>query len=291
MAHPIFGYGPDQYEAATVTHYSVAFARTTAQAFFSDAHNVFVEVAVVTGVLGLLAFLAFLFFALRDRGGPLVVFAVAILAGELAEPLFVGLTALAFLAIGAAPVRRATPRATRYQLPTATRHSPGSGPTKTPRRLSSLGPHHLAHPGRHRLRGGNLADRGRRGPATDGGSAHAGNGGGGRRRRHHGQLPPSGLAHIGDNTGLRHLLHAGPAGKARQPRPRDSPTEAVQRDPTSSKAWLSLATFQFAAGDNASARRSALRAMALNPVSFRTDEPACRHCGTPRRTDPPNTPT
>jgi predicted Zn-dependent protease len=44
-------------------------------------------------------------------------------------------------------------------------------------------------------------------------------------------------------------------------------TEAVQRDPTSSKAWLTLATFQFAAKDIESARRSALRATALNPVS------------------------
>ena len=43
--------------------------------------------------------------------------------------------------------------------------------------------------------------------------------------------------------------------------------EAVQRDPTSSKAWSLLAIFQFGAGDNAGARRSALRAIALNPVS------------------------
>ena len=41
--------------------------------------------------------------------------------------------------------------------------------------------------------------------------------------------------------------------------------EAVQRDPTSFQSWLDLAILQFAAGDDASARRSALRSVALRP--------------------------
>ena len=266
VSQPVFGYGPDQYEAATVPHYSVAFARTTAQSFFSDAHNMIVEVAVVTGVIGLIAFIAFGYFALRDRRGPLVVFAVAILAGEMVEPLFVGLTALAFLAIGAAPeqsgvaTKPPSPGAPGGAAPPnpAPRTTPGAYPLWV--RASALALAGIAVVAGVLLIVGDVA-----------------------QHRMAAQLTPAtATAAIADGTTANSLLRAWPTsattlafayflsgtrGHSEAPEAVRFATQAVQRDPTSSKSWLALATFQFASGDNEGARRSALRAMALNPVS------------------------
>jgi O-antigen ligase len=267
VAHPLFGYGPDQYEAATVPHYSVAFARTTAQAFFSDAHNMFVEVAVVTGVLGLIAFVAFLFFALRDRGGPLVVFAVAIMVGEMAEPLFVGLTSLAFLALGAAAIRRQPDTAT--EPPSVDVRQRGAPPDPAPQTAPDAYPRWalasaLALAGIAFVAGvllivGDVA-----------------------QQRMAAQLTPAtASAAIADGTTANSLLRAWPtsastlafayyfSGTRKHSEAATAAhfaAEAVQRDPTDAKSWLILATFQFAAGEDESARRSALRAMAVNPV-------------------------
>ncbi len=265
VGHPLFGYGPDQYEPATVTHYTVAFARTTAQAFFSDAHNLIVEVAVTTGVLGLLAFIAFVFFAFRDRGGPLVVFAVAMLAGELVEPLFASLTAVAFLAVGAAAERRHASTATEpssadqrgEQPDQASRSAPGAYPRWAFAVALALAG--IAFVAGVLLIVGDVA-----------------------KQRMVAQLTVTNKAAIADGTTANSLLRAWPTsadtlafaylysgskGHNESAKAVRYAEEAVQRDPTSSKAWSLLAIFQFGAGDNAGARRSALRAIALNPVS------------------------
>jgi len=250
-AHPVLGFGPDQYEPATVTHYSVAFARTTAQAFFSDAHNILIEVAVTTGILGLLAFLAFVFFSLRGRGGPLVVFAVAILAGELVEPLFVGLTALAFLALGAAGLRQRRTAAT--EPPTSTATQGETAPTEGRTVLSS-------YPSWARICSFTLAGI----AAVAGCLLIVGDV---AQQRMTAQITPTtAAAAIADGGTANALLQAWPTsadtlafayyyegtrGHSQTAQSVRYAREAVQRDPSNSKAWLDLATFQFAAGDDA----------------------------------------
>ncbi len=267
VAHPLFGYGPDQYEAATVHHYSVAFARTTAQAFFADAHNIFVEVTVVTGVLGLIAFIAFVFFALRDRGGPLVVFAIALLIGEMVEPLYVGLTALAFLALGASSERR---KAGTSTAPTSSDNR-GHGASQDAALRTPPG----AYPRWALTIAFTLAGIG----VVAGVLLIVGDV---AQQRAVAQIRPGTVATaIADGKTANSLLRAWPTsantlafdyfssgtrGHSQATEAARLAAEAVQRDPNNAQFWTQLATFQFAAGDDASARRSALRAIALNPV-------------------------
>lgn len=269
VERPLFGYGPDQYEAATVPHYSVALTRTIGQAYFSDAHNIIVEVAVVTGVLGLIAIAAWVLLAARDRGGPLMVFAVAVLVGELVEPMMVGITSLAFLALGAAPVRARAQAAT--ESPSADgRPRRGASPEREPRTMPGAYPRwaltsSLTLAGIAIVAGLLLivGDVVQQREATQ-------------------VAPTTATAAIADGTTANTLLQAWPTpaatlafayfysgspGHSKVAEAIHYSSEAIQRDPTESKFWLDLATFQFAAGDNASARRSALRAAALNPVS------------------------
>jgi len=99
----LLGFGPGGTMAAQTRYSSLALARKLeVGTYFADAHDVFVEVLVTTGVLGLVAFLAFGVAALRHARGPLLGFAVLAVAVELVEPLNVGVTPLVFLALGAA---------------------------------------------------------------------------------------------------------------------------------------------------------------------------------------------
>ncbi len=101
--HLLLGFGPGGTMAAQTRYGSLALARKLeVGTYFADAHDVFIEVAVTTGILGLVAFLAFGLLALRNARGPLLGFAVLAIAVELVEPLNVGVTPLIFLALGAA---------------------------------------------------------------------------------------------------------------------------------------------------------------------------------------------
>jgi O-antigen ligase len=285
VAQPVFGAGPSQFEAATVPHYSVAFARTTAQRFFDDAHNMVVEVAVTTGVLGLLAFAAWVFFALRDRGGPLVVFAVAIGATELAEPLFVGLTSLAFLALGAAALRTESrrTRSGRDTAPTkgSTRRPKGAGPpgatsakAAAPGATGTPGFGHAA-PRPVRIASVVLAT-----VATVAGLILI-VGDVAQQRAATSPEPTKAAVAISDGNTANTLLPAWPtpavtlaeAHYAIGTRGHSGATQAVhwskiavQRDPTQSTYWYYLAAYQFAAGNDAGARAAAHSALAVNPV-------------------------
>ena len=107
FAHrPVLGWGPGQTLQATTAFQPLALAKRLAVAtYFNDAHDILVEVAVTTGVLGLVAFVAFAGQAMRSASGPLLGAALMMLAVELVEPLNVGVTPLAFLALGAATAR------------------------------------------------------------------------------------------------------------------------------------------------------------------------------------------
>jgi len=101
--HPILGFGPAQTLQASTAYGSLALARRLAVAtYFTDAHDVLLEVAVTTGLIGLTAFVAFAGGGLRASSGPLLGAACMALAVEFVEPLNVGVTPLAFLALGAA---------------------------------------------------------------------------------------------------------------------------------------------------------------------------------------------
>ncbi|MHB8220695.1 MAG: O-antigen ligase family protein [Acidimicrobiales bacterium] len=272
-AQPVFGAGPAQFEAATLPHYSVAFAQATAQRFFNDAHNMVVEVTVTTGVLGLVAFAAWVFFALRDRGGPLVVFALAIGITELAEPLFVGLTSLAFLALGAAALRSEHPWAWSRD---------GSAPT-TGSGKRSKGPR---APGDPPVRPGALPRPVRIASVVLASVAAVAGlvlivGDVAQQRAATSPEPTKAAAAIGDGTTANTLLPAWPtpavtlatvyytsgtqkhSGVAQAVHWSEI---AVQRDPTQSRYWYYLAAYQFAAGNDAGARAAAHHALAVNPV-------------------------
>lgn len=99
----LIGYGPGQTLGATTPHIGADFAEKLGPGrLFTDAHDLIIEVLVTTGVLGLLAFLAWIGGALALARGPLVLMALGIFAVELVEPLNLGVTPLAFLALGAA---------------------------------------------------------------------------------------------------------------------------------------------------------------------------------------------
>lgn len=104
---PILGSGPGQFRGATSKYRDLAIARAEGPGrYYFDAHNLVVEYAVTTGLAGLVAMGAWLFAAVRRGRGPLLAFALAILATHLLEPQFVGTTPLAFLALGAATTPR-----------------------------------------------------------------------------------------------------------------------------------------------------------------------------------------
>jgi O-antigen ligase len=104
IAHrPLLGWGPGQTRDAVHALQGVAFARLVYPlGVLTDEHNIVLEVAVTTGLAGLTCFLAWVLGAMRHARGPLFFFALLLGATALIEPLDVGTTPLALLALGAA---------------------------------------------------------------------------------------------------------------------------------------------------------------------------------------------
>ncbi len=103
--HPILGAGPGLFESGTLHLLNQQLSlQLGPNRFFSDAHDLVVEVAVTTGLLGLVAFVLWIIGALRRARNPFVMFALAALAIELVEPLNIAVTPLIFLALGASAV-------------------------------------------------------------------------------------------------------------------------------------------------------------------------------------------
>ena len=98
--HPLFGSGPGLFEDAT-TPYRRANWSGCAPARFIDAHNTVVQQATTVGVVGLGLFAVFVAAALRRARSALGVFGALLGATTLLQPSFVGLTPVAFLALGA----------------------------------------------------------------------------------------------------------------------------------------------------------------------------------------------
>jgi tetratricopeptide (TPR) repeat protein len=111
-ARPLLGFGPGRYRAATGRFRTLRLAREEGpDRLYADAHNLVVEYGATTGLPGLALFLAWIGLAVRWTGwrAPLAGFALLVLAMHLVEPQNVGLTPLAFLALGAAAPLVAAP--------------------------------------------------------------------------------------------------------------------------------------------------------------------------------------
>jgi O-Antigen ligase len=104
LHHPLLGFGFAQERSAVSQRWTLSIARS--QQYFGDPHNILVTVTLGSGVLGLICFAAWMIPAIRHSKGPLMACALGILAVELIEPLYVGLTPIAFIALGAAVNRQ-----------------------------------------------------------------------------------------------------------------------------------------------------------------------------------------
>ncbi len=100
----------------------------------TDGHDVFVNVAVTTGLVGLACFLVWLFGAgWIARRSAFLGFAAAMIATELVEPIDIAVLPLAFLALGAATAVR--PRPESAAVDSARRSE-----DQLPRQIGSPGP-------------------------------------------------------------------------------------------------------------------------------------------------------
>ena len=98
---PIFGWGPGRYQAATSQYRTEALEKVMPDGLYADAHNTPLQYAVTTGLLGLAALAAWLALGFRRATGPLAGCAALIMIVQLLQPQDVGLTPIAFLALGA----------------------------------------------------------------------------------------------------------------------------------------------------------------------------------------------
>jgi O-antigen ligase len=113
---PVLGWGPGRYQAATSQYRSRALEAAEPDGLFADAHDSILQYGVTTGVAGLGLMAAWVLLALRRASGPLLGFASLIMLVQLAQPQDVGLTPLAFLALGAAGATSAPRRRTPVLL-------------------------------------------------------------------------------------------------------------------------------------------------------------------------------
>ncbi len=111
LHHPLLGAGPGQLRTAMDSTATLSFYQhVLAGRILTDGHDIFVEVAVTTGLLGLGCFLVWLFGTARLAARcSFLGFAATMVAVELVEPLNVAILPLAFLALGAATAVRSRP--------------------------------------------------------------------------------------------------------------------------------------------------------------------------------------
>ncbi len=107
-SRPLWGWGPGGTLAAIGPRRTLTIARAEGpDAMFADAHDIVVESAVTTGVVGLILLLGWVGTAVagarrRPTGEGLLGFAALVVGVSLVEPMHVGVTPLAALALGAA---------------------------------------------------------------------------------------------------------------------------------------------------------------------------------------------
>jgi hypothetical protein len=103
--HPFVGVGPGEVISVIAPHVNASFAAHLGPGTLPfDSHDFIIEVVATTGVLGLAAFFTWLGGAALKARGPFLACAVAMLVVELIEPINVGITPEALLALGVATV-------------------------------------------------------------------------------------------------------------------------------------------------------------------------------------------
>jgi len=111
LHHPLLGAGPGQLRTAMDSTATLSFfQKVLAGRVLTDGHDLFVEVAVTTGLLGLVCFLVW--FGGAARMAPrscFLGFAAAMFGVGLVEPLNIAILPLAFLGLGAATAVRSRP--------------------------------------------------------------------------------------------------------------------------------------------------------------------------------------
>lgn len=119
--HPLIGAGPGEVLGATAPLMTRSLSIDIgAGRLFADSHDIFVEVAVTTGLVGLVLFLGFLgssLLAAWRAGSTFALAALGIFAVELVEPLNVAVTCLAFLCLGAATMPASVVTAVTIERP------------------------------------------------------------------------------------------------------------------------------------------------------------------------------
>lgn len=111
LHHPLLGVGPGQFRTAMDSTATLSFFQNVlAGKILTDGHDIFVSVAVTTGLLGLACFLIWVVGAARSSArSSFLGFALALFAVELVEPINVAILPLAFLSLGAATAVRLRP--------------------------------------------------------------------------------------------------------------------------------------------------------------------------------------
>ncbi|MGO9963175.1 MAG: O-antigen ligase family protein [Acidimicrobiales bacterium] len=137
LHNPLLGAGPGQLRTAMDTSASLSFfQRVLVGRLLTDGHDIFVEVAVTTGLVGLVCFLVWLVGAARIAGrSALLGFSAAMIATELVEPINVAVLPLAFLALGAATAVRSRPS----EVPGVATRSPGDLGSASHERARGIG--------------------------------------------------------------------------------------------------------------------------------------------------------
>ena len=108
LHHPLLGAGPGQFRVAMDSTATLSFFQNVlAGRILTDGHDIFVEVAVTTGLLGLICFLVWLLGTARMAPrSNFLGFAAAMMAVELVEPINVAILPLTFLGLGATAAAR-----------------------------------------------------------------------------------------------------------------------------------------------------------------------------------------
>jgi hypothetical protein len=110
LDRPLLGFGPGRTMVAVSGETPLSVARTEGpESYYTDAHDVFVEVLTTTGLLGLVAFVGWLVAASRRARGPLLGFVLVGGSVLLLEPTVPELGVLLALALGVAGSASAPP--------------------------------------------------------------------------------------------------------------------------------------------------------------------------------------
>lgn len=233
LERPVLGWGPGRFQAATSPRSTAAMSEGGVS-IWKDAHNWVAEYAVTTGFVGLALLGAWLVAAGRASGGPLVGFAVVVGLFMLVEPQSVGVTPLAFMALGASSRGPAHPPAVGRGLRLASTALMAAGFTLAA--VFLVGEAYL----RRALLDTSV-------PTFERGAA---------------LVPPwADVSRLGARIQTFGALHS----PEQRQRVLALARQATRRDPTDPSTWSYLAQLELVWGSDAAAGRAATRALERNP--------------------------